>query len=265
MKAIVLRELKANQKSLLIWMAGMLFMVAIGSAEYGTVVGNAESIMPMMDMLPRIVRVIFGMDIIPINTPLGYYVCMYLWYCIVAFAHAVVLGATIIAKEEKNRTAEFIFTMPYSRNTIITGKIFAAVLNVVAMTILTFICIQFTLVTQMSGESILPAIGITMLGMFFAQLLCLAVGLLLSAVFNYHRTALSVAVAFVLFTYVLAVVIEFMGNMEFLNVLTPFRYFFAPNVVESGINPIYLLLCLIIVGASGFFTYKLYGRRDIHY
>ena len=87
----------------------------------------------------------------------------------------------------------------------------------------------------------------------------------MSAVFNYHRTALSVAVAFVLFTYVLAVVIEFMGNMEFLNVLTPFRYFFAPNVVENGINPIYLLLCLIIVGASGFFTYKLYGRRDIHY
>ena len=44
MKAIVFRELKANRKGLLIWMAGMLFMVAIGAAEYGTVVENAESI-----------------------------------------------------------------------------------------------------------------------------------------------------------------------------------------------------------------------------
>ena len=71
MKAIIVRELKAGRKSMLIWMAGMLFMVAIGAAEYGTVVDNAEDIMPMMDMLPRIVRVIFGMDILPVTTPLG--------------------------------------------------------------------------------------------------------------------------------------------------------------------------------------------------
>ena len=40
----------------------------------------------------RIVKVIFGMDVLPVGTPLGYYVCMYLWYCMVAFAHAIVLG-----------------------------------------------------------------------------------------------------------------------------------------------------------------------------
>ena len=122
MKVIVFRELKANRKGLLIWMVGMLFMVAIGAAEYGTVVENSESIMQMMDALPRIVKVIFGMDILPIDTPLGYYVCMYLWYSMVAFAHAIVLGATIIAKEERDRTAEFIYTMPYSRKTISVGK-----------------------------------------------------------------------------------------------------------------------------------------------
>ncbi len=53
MKVIVFRELKANRKGLLIWMVGMLFMVAIGAAEYGTVVENSESIMPMMDAMPR--------------------------------------------------------------------------------------------------------------------------------------------------------------------------------------------------------------------
>ena len=76
MKAIVFRELKANRKGLLIWMAGMLFMVAIGAAEYGTVVENAESIMPMLDAMPRIVKVIFGMDVLPVGTPLGYYVLL---------------------------------------------------------------------------------------------------------------------------------------------------------------------------------------------
>ena len=129
MKVIVFRELKANRKGLSMWMFGMLFMVAIGAAEYGTVVENSESIMQMMDALPRIVKVIFGMDILPVYTPLGYYVCMYLWYSMVAFAHAIVLGATIISKEERDRTAEFLYTMPYSRKTIISGKIIAAVIK----------------------------------------------------------------------------------------------------------------------------------------
>ena len=36
----------------------------------------------------------------------------------------------------------------------------------------------------------------------------------------------SMAIIFA-FSFVLATVIEFVGNMEFLNFLTPFRYFFA--------------------------------------
>lgn len=264
MKVIVFRELKANRKGLLIWMVGMLFMVAIGAAEYGTVVENSESIMQMMDALPRIVKVIFGMDILPIDTPLGYYVCMYLWYCMVAFAHAIVLGATIIAKEERDRTAEFIYTMPYSRKTIISGKIIAAAMNVLCMTIFTFLCIILTLVSQMNGESIMPEILTTMIGMFFAQMLCLALGLFFSSLFKYHRTAMSMAISFFALSFVLATVIEFVGNMEFLNFLTPFRYFFAPYVVTNGISPMYVLLSLFFAGVFVFFTYRLYEKRDIH-
>ena len=264
MKVIVFRELKANRKGLLIWMAGMLFMVAIGAAEYGTVVENSESIMPMMDALPRIVKVIFGMDILPIDTHIGYYVCMYLWYSMVAFAHAIVLGVTIISKEERDRTAEFLYTMPYSRKIIISGKIIAAAMNVLCMTIFTFLCIILTLVSQMNGESIIPLILTTMIGMFFAQMLCLALGLLFSSLFNYHRTAMSIAISFFALSFVLATVIELVGNMEFLNFLTPFRYFFAPYVVTNGISSVYLLLSLFFAGVFIFLTYKLYEKRDIH-
>lgn len=264
MKVIVFRELKANRKGLLIWMVGMLFMVAIGAAEYGTVVENSESIIPMMDALPRIVKVIFGMDILPIDTPLGYYVCMYLWYSMVAFAHAIVLGVTIISKEERDRTAEFLYTMPYSRKIIISGKIIAAAMNVLCMTIFTFLCIILTLVSQMNGESIIPLILTTMIGMFFAQMLCLALGLLFSSLFNYHRTAMSIAISFFALSFVLATVIELVGNMEFLNFLTPFRYFFAPYVVTNGISSVYLLLSLFFAGVFIFLTYKLYEKRDIH-
>lgn len=191
--------------------------------------------------------------------------CLYvLMYSMVAFAHAIVLGATIIAKEERDRTAEFLYTMPYSRKTIISGKIIAAVINVLCMTIFTFLCIILTLVSQMNGESIMPEILTTMIGMFFAQMLCLAIGLFFSSLFNYHRTAMSMAILFFALSFVLAIVIEFVGNIEFLNFLTPFRYFFAPYVVTNGISSVYLLLSLFFAGVFIFLTYKLYEKRDIH-
>lgn len=264
MRAIVLRELKATRKSWFIWVLGMLLMVATGAAEYGTVVENAEALVPIMEAMPRIVRVIFGMDVLPVHTPIGYYACMFLWYCIVAFAHALVLGATIIAKEERERTAEFLFTMPYSRSTIITGKLIAAVLNVLAMTLVTLALVLVSLVSQMSGVNILSPIIVTMLAMFLAQLLCLSLGLLFSAVFQSHRAALSAAIGFVALSYVLAVLIELAGNLNWLNVFTPFRYVFAPNVIEHGINPFYTLLSLALIAVFVIATYRLYDKRDLH-
>lgn len=264
MKVIIFRELKANRKSLLIWMFGMFVMVGLGAMEYPTLVERADSIGPMLEMMPRIMRVIFGMDIVPVTTPLGYYVCLFLWYCIVAFMHAAVLGATIIAKEERDRTSEFLFTKPYSRNVIITGKLIAAALNVMAMALITWVLNLITIFPQIQGENILPEISITILGMFFGQLLFLSVGILLSGVCKHHGRALSLSISFVLFAYVLSVAIEFSGKINFLSVLTPFQYFSAPYIVENGINMIFLLLAFAFIGVFTFMNFKFYGRRELH-
>lgn len=264
MKSIVLRELRASRKSWLIWALGMFLMVAIGAAEYETVVENSEALIPVLEMLPRIVRVIFGMDILPVHTPIGYYACMCLWYYLVAFAHAAVLGATVIAKEERDRTVEFLFTLPYSRRTIITGKLIAAVLNVVAMALITAVLVLLLLVFQMSGVNLLPEIVLTMFGMFLAQLLCLSLGLFFSAVFQHHKTALSAAIAFIAGSYALAIVIEYVGNLDLLNFLTPFRYVAAPDLIQNGISPLYTLLSLVLMCTFTLVTYKLYEKRDLH-
>jgi ABC-2 type transport system permease protein len=95
-------------------------------------------------------------------------------------------------------------------------------------------------------------------------MLCLAIGLFFSSLFNYHRTAMSMAILFFALSFVLAIVIEFVGNIEFLNFLTPFRYFFAPYVVTNGISSVYLLLSLFFTGVFVFLTYKLFEKRDIH-
>lgn len=179
MQAMVIRELKDHRRNLLIWIGAMLGMVVIGAAEYSIVVMDAaEEIMKLFESLPRVFGIVFGADeSVPISTPIGYYIMMYLWYCMVAFIHAAVLGATIISKEERNRTAEFIFTKPFPRKDIITSKIIAAIVNVIIITLTAWIGNLIMLAPQIEGESILSVIAITSLSMFFIQILFLFTGL----------------------------------------------------------------------------------------
>jgi len=264
MTAIIFRELKDNRKGFLIWAVAMLGMVAIAAGEYSIVVGS-DDVMAMFETMPRIMLIIFGgSEAIPFTTPLGYYIMMYMWWCLVAFAHAAVLGTTIIAKEERNRTAEFLFTKPYPRKTIITGKIIAAVLNVAAMTLTAMIASIVALTPQMQGESILGEIGILMLAMFLIQVLFLSVGMLFAARCESNKRALSLSVLCVLTSYVLMVIIETVGEIGFLSFLTPFLYFQGAPLVENGFNIFYILLTAIIVAASYRFTLSMYQRRDLH-
>lgn len=90
----------------------MACLVVIGAAEYPVVVGMGDQIGAIVDVMPRIMRVIFGMDAQPITTPLGSYAALYPWYALVASAHAAILGATIMAKEKRDHSADFLFTKP---------------------------------------------------------------------------------------------------------------------------------------------------------
>lgn len=267
MQAMVLKELKDNRRNLLIWMGAMLGMIAVGAAEYSLVVIEAgDEIMELFNSLPRILAIFFGAEseTFPISTPMGYYVMMYLWYCIIAFTHAAVLGATIISKEERNRTAEFIFTKPFPRKNIITSKMIAAIVNVVIITLTAWIGNLIMLAPQMQGEGIQSKIAITVLAMFFIQLLFLFLGLVSSAIFSNQKKALSISAAFVAFSYGLMVLIVLVGTIDFLSVLTPFMYFKGPALVEDGISIVYLLLTMVIIATASHFTYVLYQKRDLH-
>lgn len=266
MQTMVKKELKENRRSLLIWMGAMLGMLIVGAAEYGVVMDAGEEIIELFESLPRVLAIFFGAEseIYPVSTPIGYYIMMYLWYCIIAFTHAAVVGSTIISKEERNRTAEFLFTKPYPRQDIITSKIIAAILNVFAMTLVTVIGNLILLMPQIEGESILSELFITMVAMFTVQLLFLFTGFLFSAIFSSYAKALAVSVSFVALTYFLMVIFELIEISSFLNILTPFMYFKGADLIQNGISLFYIMVTIVVVAIAGSITYSKYRKRDLH-
>ncbi|WP_209510066.1 hypothetical protein [Sedimentibacter acidaminivorans] len=63
----------------------------------------------------------------------------------------------------------------------------------------------------------------------------------------------------------IGVIIEYVGNINYLNFLTPFRYFIGTDVVNKGISIIYVLIGALVTFVSIYLTYVLYNKRDLLY
>lgn len=272
MKSIFLKELKLSKKGLIIWCIVLLVTIGYGLAEYPMVSQNADSIMSSMDSMPRIIVIMFGMEGLSFNTSLDYHLIMFYWICLITFIHAIYIGVTMLSRDQRDKTFEYIYSKPYQRNEIITAKIMVGVVNILVVAFVTWIASVFTVIfidgTAMgiiNGKLIIGLITLTIIGMVLAQTVFFSIGLLLAALFNTHNSALKSGFMFVLTTYVIGVIIEYVGNVNYLNFLTPFRYFIGTEVVNKGISIIYVLIGALVTFISIYLTYVIYNKRDLLY
>ena len=141
MTVILLNELKLTRKGLIIWCVVMLITVGYGLAEYPMVSENSAMIMQSMDMMPRIVVIMFGLEGLSLNTSLDYHLIMFYWICLIAYTHAVFVGVTMLSRDQRDKTSEYIYTKPYTRNKVITAKILVGIFNVLVITVVTWMTI----------------------------------------------------------------------------------------------------------------------------
>lgn len=263
MKTIFLKTLKKHRKGLVIWVLVMILTAFYAYMETPMVMENMDSIMSAMEAIPRIVVIMFGMNGPSIGTPIGYYMIMYYWYCLMVYPHAAFVGASFISTEERDRTSEFLFAKPYRRSTVITAKLLAGLVNILVMGLFTWLTTMVLLIPAMGNAPIHSAVTLTAVGMFFTQVVFMALGFLCSALLKSYKAALGASLLLVFGTYAIGVVIDYMGNLNALDFLSPFRYFAATEVVESGLGVMGLLLTVVITAVSLFVTYVRYQKRDL--
>jgi len=88
---------------------------------------------------------------------------------------AALLGAGIIAKEERDKTPEFLMIKPVSRYIIITSKLLVVLMNVVILNIVTFVSSLVMVAAFNKGNDISGEITLFMSSMFLVQLIFLSI------------------------------------------------------------------------------------------
>lgn len=262
---IFIREMRAHRKSLIIWSLGVLFMVVSGMGKYSAYTAEGgKNMNELLAQMPKSVATIFGIGSLDLSKPSGYFGVLFLYIALMTTIHAVMLGANIISKEERDKTSEFLFVKPAARYLIITSKLLAALVNIIILNIITLIS-SIVIIGKYTKENITSDIVVLMVGMFILQLLFMFIGTGLAAISRNPKTATGAATGIVLSTYILSIVIDLNDKLVNLKYITPFKYFEAKNLLkDGGVDPVFVILSgLIIVGLVSV-TYVFFNKRDLN-
>ncbi|CAM4442884.1 ABC-type transport system involved in multi-copper enzyme maturation permease subunit [Paenibacillus endophyticus] len=147
-------EMKAYSKSLIFWSIGILFLIASSMGKYAGLSSSGQSMSDLMAGMPTSLQALMGIGTLDLSKASGYYGVLFVYLVLMGTIHATMIGANIIAKEERDKTAEFLFVRPVSRNKVILSKLLAALANLAMLNIVS-LAASLTLVAKYSkGESV---------------------------------------------------------------------------------------------------------------
>jgi ABC-2 type transport system permease protein len=242
----------------------MFFLLWASMIKYATLKTSGQSIVDLMNQFPHSIQAIFGMTGFDLTKMSGYYGVMFMYIALMATVHAVILGADIISKEERDRTSEFLFVKPISRVKVITSKIAAGLFNLIIFNLVTWGSSLYFVNYFSRGNSMGNNIAILMAGLFFLQLIFYFIGTVAAAIIKRPKVSSSVATSILLLTFILTIFININEKLDYLKYLTPFKYFDAKNLMASGhFDPVYVSISSILIVVMIAVTYWAYDKRDL--
>ncbi|OGO64976.1 MAG: hypothetical protein A2030_07220 [Chloroflexi bacterium RBG_19FT_COMBO_50_10] len=261
---IFLRELKANLKSLVIWCVIIALLIMIAVAKFSAFAGNPE-MLSMLDSLPPAMLDAFSMRAFNLTTLSGFYGLMFIYFGLMGAIAAAMWGSDIISKEERNKTVEFSLVLPVSRSRVITAKALAALVNCIALVLITWAVSLVAVRSYNPDQDFRDFLALEMGAMLIIELIFLAIGLLLGCAMKQYKLSGSTAVGIILVTYFMSVISSMQEKFNFLKFFTPFKFFDAGELLRSGkLDSTYLLLSAAIIVVCLVLAYVIYNRRDLY-
>jgi len=259
------REFKRNFKALLIWSGVLSGLILLTLAFFPEFAKQQQEVTKLLESLPESMIKGFGLDQLSIADLIGYYgVRVYMMTTLLGSIYTALLASSILAKEESEKTIEFLLSKPVTRTRIVTEKLLLVLTNVLILNAISAAAslagFQFTKDQEvpMDTFALLVIAGI-LLHMTFGS-----VGFMLSSILRKTRGILSISLGMVLATYFMSVMSGIAEELEPLKYFSPFKYVDAASIInENGIEPLYTFIMAAIILLSTITAYIVYNRKDI--
>ena len=205
----------------------------------------------------------FGMDQLNFGTFIGFYTveCGNILGLGGAF-YASLCAVSILGKEEKNKTAEFLLTHPVSRKRIITEKLIATFIQITSMNIIIYTISIGSI--AIIGEAI-PWREISLLHLAYYLLQTELAGICFAISAFLHKGSASVGLGIAAIMYFLNLIANIADVVDFLKYITPFGYCEGANIIANGSLDGIMVTIGAVIGIGGIMiAYLKYTKKDIH-
>lgn len=258
---VVKHELRQGRTSFIIWTASVSLLLAVCVFLFPEMKGQAQDIGEMFSSMGSFTAA-FGMDRLNFGSLAGYYAieCGNVLGLGGAF-FAAMCAAGILSKEEKDRTAEFLFTHPVSRARIVSEKLAAVFIQLVAMNAVIYAVSVGSMAAV--GENVpWKEINLLHFAYFLLQAELAGIGFGISAFLKRGGLGAGLGIAAVM--YFLNLIANITESARFLKYITPFGYCDGADIISNGALDGVAVAVGMTAGALGIAAaYIKYTKKDI--
>ncbi|MGG1675846.1 ABC transporter permease subunit [Neobacillus sp. NRS-1170] len=261
---IFLHELKAYRKSTIIWSISLVLIIALFMSLYSSIAKDAEGFLKILENYPEAIRNAIGFNQGNFFTILGFYSFPLSFITLCAGIQAMNLGTSIVSKEVREKTADFLLTKPVTRSQILTAKLMGAFGSLVITNIIYFAAASFLAFQVKTDDFSMKTFFLLSLTVFFIQLIFLALGIIISVIVPKIKSVLTVSLATVFAFYFLGIFSDTTGE-EVKRYISPFKYFDTAYIIKhSGYEASFLIAGAVIILVAIMASYVVYSKKDIH-
>lgn len=261
---MLLRELKINLKTLILYTAILSIMFLLIFGVYPSLITEETKLMldEMMKTMPKEMLVSFNMDIIGIEDAYGWFKTEgYVFLVLIGAAYASILGATILVKEENDKTIEFLYSKPINRKQILTSKIICGLIYILIFTLIVTFVNYIALENIENFDSkeffMISISTILVYYLFFFTLL------FISTFYRKTKKSMGIGIAIIFISYAMQLVGGISENIEFLKKISYFEFSSCRYIVLNNcLDTKYIIAGITIILICILGTYYRYDKKE---
>lgn len=257
---VFLHELKRARISLPIWSAAIAFMLAVSVLIFPEMAPQMSQMEDMMSNMGSFSDA-FGMNSISFARFTDYFAIE----CgnvlgLGGAIFAAITGVLMLSKEEKERTAEFLFTHPLSRSRIVLEKLLALAAQVVILNLVSA-AVSMLSIAAIGESPDYSAIWLLFLAYFLMEL---EIALLCFGISAFMRNGLGVGLGLAIGLYFLNILSNITEEAEFLKYITPFALTDSSYILQNhALKAEYLAIGAAISAAAVVAAFIRYSKKDL--
>lgn len=258
-------ELKMYWKSFFLWSLGIVAVQMIMMVFYPSLAQDAQIMDLIMDNYPEELLQAIGLgEQVSFATVLGYYTFVFVFLQLMIGVQSAYYGFQFLSLEEREHTADFLFSKPVTRRQILGEKYLAAfcILLLTALVVAAGAFLSIELFRDGRAYETRPLL-LLLLSIPIFQLFFFSIGMLVTMGTNRITSVISYAMGFGFGLYVLNAFRSVVGG-DILGIITPYYHFEPTYILMEGSLPmerVWISIGFILL--AHFLTYVAYQRRNL--